>query len=95
MNYDITVREAVSLPDAVYRVAVVSRDDGEVVSEHTVRVEEINLDSLGWKPEDVLELVRTSVQFLLEREAPQAILKEFNLRTITKYFPDYPEVVGR
>ncbi|QBI20060.1 hypothetical protein ER308_11135 [Egibacter rhizosphaerae] len=36
-------------------------------------------------------LVRTSFVFLLEREPASAILPEFSLDTITRYFHEYPD----
>ena len=38
---------------------------------------------------DVEELVRRSFEFLLEREPKDAILRQFNLQDIEKYFPEY------
>lgn len=35
------------------------------------------------------ELVRRSFKFLLEREPKESILREFNLRVINTYFPEY------
>lgn len=93
MEYDITVQEAKSLPDGIYRVAVVNKDDGEVISEHTVRVEAMYVEKIGWKLERICELIRVSFLFLLEREAPSNILKEFNLQLITQYFPEYEEAM--
>lgn len=37
----------------------------------------------------VEELVRRSVEFLLAREAPSAILATFDLGAIQRYFPEY------
>jgi hypothetical protein len=39
--------------------------------------------------EPVEELVRRSFLFLLDREPLNAILQEFNLRDIERYFPEY------
>ena len=36
------------------------------------------------------ELVRKSFEFLLEREPKHLILRQFDLPTIGRYFPDYP-----
>jgi hypothetical protein len=36
------------------------------------------------------ELVRTSFEFLLEREPASSILRKFSLDVISRYFPDYP-----
>lgn len=35
------------------------------------------------------ELVRKSFEFLLEREAKESILGEFDLTVISRYFPEY------
>lgn len=40
------------------------------------------------------ELVRKSFEFLLDREPPTAILPEFELSVISKYFPEYERIVG-
>lgn len=39
------------------------------------------------------ELVRRSFEFVLDREPKEAILAEFNLRTIKKYFPSYEDEI--
>jgi hypothetical protein len=36
-------------------------------------------------------LVRASFEFLLDREPKESILPQFDLPTIERYFPDYPE----
>ena len=36
------------------------------------------------------QLVRTSFEFLLEREPASSILRTFSLDIISQYFPDYP-----
>lgn len=38
-------------------------------------------------------LVQESMLFLLEREPPEAILAEFDLKDISSYFPEYDEVI--
>ena len=37
------------------------------------------------------ELVKKSFKFLLDREPKERILKEFNIRVINAYFPEYEE----
>ena len=88
MTYDITVQEIKHLPEGIFRVAIVDRESGEVISEHTIRVEELYLRSLGWDAAQVFELLRASMQFLLKREAASEILKEFNLQLIALYLPE-------
>ena len=40
-------------------------------------------------------LVRASLDFLLERESPESILREFDLSAIGQYFPDYEREIGQ
>jgi hypothetical protein len=39
------------------------------------------------------ELIRRSFEFLLEREPKEAILSKFDLRVISRYFPDYTQAM--
>jgi hypothetical protein len=62
---------------------------------HVVTIPEdfaLDLGLAGAEPE---RLVRESFQFLLEREPPGAILREFSLSDITRYFPEYPQELRR
>jgi hypothetical protein len=45
--------------------------------------------------EDLERVVRTSFEFLLEREPASAIMSEFSLDAITRYFPEYEEELPR
>lgn len=40
------------------------------------------------------ELVRSSFEFLLEREPKESILPRFNLTEIEKYFPEYEKTIS-
>lgn len=64
-------------------------DDGRT-TEHRVSVPDRQQAGL---PENVEadRLVRSSFAFLLEREPAGAILGEFSLDVITRYFPEYPD----
>jgi hypothetical protein len=42
----------------------------------------------------VEDLVERSFTFLLEREPPSSILREFQLPDIERYFPEYPRVIS-
>ena len=50
------------------------------------------LDPGAASPED---LVRRSFDFLLEREPPGSILREFDLTVIGRYFPEYESAIRR
>ena len=39
-------------------------------------------------------LIQASFEFLLEREPKEAILSEFELPVIERYFPEYPREIG-
>ena len=41
------------------------------------------------------ELVRKSFEFLLEREAKESILRQFDLPEINQYFPEYATEIGK
>ena len=41
------------------------------------------------------ELLRKSFEFLLEREAKESILGQFDLAVITRYFPEYEREIKK
>lgn len=69
--------------------------DGEVETRHTVSVPDTLVHDLGLPEVDVQTLVTESFGFLLEREPPTSILREFALGTISDYFPEYPAEMRR
>jgi hypothetical protein len=60
---------------------------------HAVTVRRADLERWadGSEREDVENLVARSFDFLLEREAPSAILATFELSVIQRYFSDYDD----
>jgi hypothetical protein len=44
---------------------------------------------------DPERLVQASFEFLLEREPKEAILRQFELADIGRYFPEYERVIPR
>lgn len=56
---------------------------------HKVTVPAALVDDLGLPEVDEETLVRESFHFLLERESPASILREFPLTAISNYFPEY------
>ncbi len=55
---------------------------------HRVRVS--RADYVRYGDGDVVDLVRRSFTFLLERESNTQVLREFALEAIERYFPEYP-----
>ena len=72
---------------------VVVEDEG-TSSRHRVRVGREELEELGGGA-SAEELIETSFEFLLERESKEAILSEFELPVIGRYFPEYPADIRR
>ncbi len=68
---------------------VTLREGGLDVSAHKVRVRAADLSRLDPDATDPDQLVKASFTFLLEREAPESILRSFDLTDIARYFPDY------
>ena len=64
---------------------VVVRDG--TTTTHRVRVSAAELERYAGA--EVADLVRRSFEFLLEREPNTSILREFDLSTIERYFPEY------
>ena len=54
---------------------------------HLVRISRADHERYGGG--DVKELVRRSFEFLLDRESNTQVLREFDLSTIERYFPEY------
>ena len=86
------------------RIAVIAREsgdghvadvtvDGRVTTTHRVRVSAAERQRYGGG--DVADLVRRSFAFMLAREANTSILREFDLSTIERYFPEYAREIRR
>lgn len=80
-------------PESGDRYLVVVEDGGGS-SQHRVTVTADRLEDLGGGA-SAEDLIEASFEFLLEREPKEAILSEFELSVIGRYFPDYPVDVRR
>lgn len=60
---------------------------------HSVRISRAEHERYG--DGDVADLVRRSFEFLLAREPNTSILREFDLSTIERYFPEYAREMKR
>ena len=83
----VSVREAANgwLADVTVR-------DGATTT-HRVRISKAERERYGTG--DVADLVRRSFDFLLAREPNTSILREFDLSTIERYFPEYAREIVR
>jgi hypothetical protein len=75
----------------------VSVEEGGERSRHAVVVSAADAQRWGGgdEPAEVEDLVRRSFEFLLEREPPGSILREFDLSVIQRYFPEYEARIKR
>lgn len=75
-----------------FSVEVGEKDDR---IKYSVEIEEEYWEKLTEKKIGPRELVKKSFEFLLKREPKESILKKFNLREISKYFPEYEEEIKK
>lgn len=64
--------------------------DGESSTRHRVSVSRGELERFGQAGETAESLVKRSMDFLLEREPKESIMRRFDLTVITRFFPEYP-----
>ncbi len=63
--------------------------DGPSYSDHRVTVSKDTFDRLTGGRCSPIELVKWSFEFLLKREPKEAILRQFDITVISRYFPEY------
>ncbi|MGO9560864.1 MAG: hypothetical protein ACLPQS_07075 [Acidimicrobiales bacterium] len=67
----------------------------EVTTQHVVSVPAGFVPALGCGEVAVEDLLRSSFEFLLEREPATSILPRFSIDQIAQYFPEYPAEIRR
>ena len=65
----------------------------KLITKHTVLLTNEYYDSLTKKKISKKKLLKYSFQFLLDRESNTSILSFFELKIISKYFPEYENVI--
>ena len=70
----------------VFEVVVI---DDDSTTSHQVTLTKRYFDSLKKDNDSPADLIKSSFEFLLEREPKESILKEFNLSLIQNHFPEY------
>ncbi len=65
--------------------------EGDTETSHRVTVPDGLIDDLQLAEDDLERVVRESFLFLLDREPASAILAEFSLNEISRYFPEYTD----
>jgi hypothetical protein len=92
MPSQITVEELEKGNRSQYRVTVT---EGQSRTEHTVTVEKSYRDPLVGQETSSEQLLQRSFEFLLAREPKESILRSFDLRVISRYFPEYEREMRR
>lgn len=87
MSEKIEIKQLSPFPDALFRVKVMNGN----TTEYTVSVSEDYCVRLAGEKNRAAELLEKSFGFLLAREPKEAILREFDLELIKRYFPEYEE----
>jgi hypothetical protein len=72
---------------------VTVRQGGRAVTEHRVSVRPADLERLRPGASTPTALLEASFAFLLDREAPQSILRSFDLMEIGRYFPEFEDTI--
>ena len=65
--------------------------EGDKEHEFEVTVDKTYSEELFERDVPLILLVQQSFMFLLEREPVTSILRDFNLREISRYFPEYED----
>ena len=70
-------------------------DENDRVPPFTVTVDKAYYERLTGRTVSPEILVEKSFVFLVEREPKEAIMREFNLSVIARYFPEYEEEIKK
>jgi len=76
-------------------VAQVSVTEKGSSTTHRVTLKRQDYERLSQQKCSPEECIRTSFEFLLEREAKESILRKFDLPIIGRYFPEYERELSR
>ena len=81
----IEIKKRKDFPESEFEVTV----NGNTVTKHRVTVTKAYYQQLTSGAASPEELLKKSFEFLLAREPNTSILSEFNLKVISRYFPEY------
>ena len=63
--------------------------EGKSVTSHAVTLKTVDYDRIAAGKIEPADLVRLSLEFLLENEPKESILARFDLSIISRYFPNF------
>ncbi len=73
--------------------SVIVEDHGSSTT-HTVMLDDKYYEKLTHRKIKKEELIKKSFEFLLQRESKESILRRFDLKVISKYFPEYERLIS-
>jgi hypothetical protein len=79
---------------AAYLVEVTESDGSGSQTRHKVSMDQEYYEKISTGIIGSEDFVKKSLEFLLKREDKDSILKEFNIKQIRDYFPEYEMVLG-
>jgi len=62
---------------------------------HTVTLDDKYFEKLTQRKIQKEELIKKSFEFLLQREPKESILRKFDLKVISRYFPEYERIISQ
>lgn len=76
--------------------AGVQISEGSRLLSYVVTVPQEVVDELDLGETETVDIVRATINFLLERDPPTAIMKEFSIDVVPRFFPEfYEELTAR
>ena len=90
-KWKITVEKRTETIDSRIFSTIVLSDEGEYVFD--IEIDKDYSIKLFDKEVPLSLLIQHSFLFLLEREPITAVLRDFNLKEISEYFPEYEETM--
>jgi len=62
---------------------------------HTVTLDDMYYEKLTHRKIQKEELIKRSFEFRLQREPKESILRKFDLKVISRYFPEYERIISK
>ena len=87
--YQVTSIKVQEITSGYFKVSVISEEE----TEHFVTIDQDFLNRFIEYKAAPKNIIKHSFEFLLDREPNTSILKEFNIKVIGSYFPEYPKAV--
>ena len=87
--YQVTSIKVQEITSGYFKVSVISEKE----TEHFVTIDQDFLNHFLKYKVAPKNIIKYSFEFLLDREPNTSILKKFNIKVISSYFPEYPEAM--